>query len=216
MPALPYFGTYSRFTAENKSEGGILLGADCIVGDRFDITFDTDADGRTVPWVANRFGRKVGSIGDPSTVEQLMLCKARDFHICALLVAVYYSDQPKPGNYWGEVAIMAYDDSHASDFDAFREQVGKKIASGARVSVDLGAQGVDHVIASHGAWLPNTRQPKPQLEPGTVMLKDSITLSEKLVEGSRKKNVGCFIGGWAFLILMVVLVVAVVRSCTGA
>ena len=48
------------------------------------------------------------------------------------------------------------------------------------------------------------------------MLKDSITLSEKLVEGSRKKNVGCFIGGWAFLILMVVLVVAVVRSCTGA
>ncbi|MDD6729581.1 MAG: hypothetical protein PUE02_01480 [Eggerthellaceae bacterium] len=216
MPALPYFGTYSRFTAENKSEGGFLLGADCIVGDRFDIEFTTDDEGRTLPWVSNRFGRRVGTIDDPSTVEQLLLCRARKFHISALLVAVYYSDQPKPGNYWGEVAIMAYDDAHASDFDAFRTHVGKKIANGARISVDLGAQGIDQVIESHGLWIPNTRQPKPQLEPGTVMLKDSITLSEKLVEGSRNKNVGCFIGGWAFLIVMAVLVVAVVRSCTGA
>lgn len=216
MPALPYFGTYSRFTAENKSEGGFLLGADCIVGDRFDIEFTTDEEGRTLPWVSNRFGRRVGTIDDPSTVEQLLLCRARKFHISALLVAVYYSDQPKPGNYWGEVAIMAYDNAHASDFDAFRTHVGKKIANGARISVDLGAQGIDQVIESHGSWIPNTRQPKPQLEPGTVMLKDSITLSEKLVEGSRNKNVGCFIGGWAFLIVMAVLVVAVVRSCTGA
>ena len=54
-----YFGTYARFDTASKKEGSLLVGADNLVGDRYDIEFVT-ADGVTTAWMRNRFGARTG------------------------------------------------------------------------------------------------------------------------------------------------------------
>ena len=59
MADIPYFGTYARFDTASKKDAAVLLGADNLVGDVFDIEFVTE-DGVRTAWMKNRFGAMVG------------------------------------------------------------------------------------------------------------------------------------------------------------
>ena len=59
MQAERYFGTYARFETASKREAAALLGADNLVGDMFEIVFETEA-GTSVAWLRNRFGGMIG------------------------------------------------------------------------------------------------------------------------------------------------------------
>ena len=212
MATHDYYATYCRFFTCTKDEAGLLLGADCCVGDRMTIEVEDHALSPEADLV-NRFGAVVGHL-NPDMAQQVLLARAKGWVVRALLASVYYSEPSRatggqdeetqgPG-YWGEIVLMCFADSPA--FRAFCDTVAKALGEGARPAVELGTAGTEQVAASQGSWLPEGRVPKPEMPAGTAVVKDHLTLNEKMVEQARRRDPGCMAAGWAFIILVVALV----------
>lgn len=206
-----YFGTYARFDTASKKDAATLLGADNLVGDGFTIVFVTE-DGHAVAWIQNKFGRKIGYFDDIIS-RKLSILEARNWELRALLSFVAYTDTPEPGHYWGEFALLCNDPVVDNAFSSFAHTVARKLEEGVRPDVDLGVNGIDQVIESKGAWLPSRRVPMPQKRTGTVIMKSRRKISEKMIEQGRSKNKGCYILSWTFLIVLVLALAVVLKTC---
>lgn len=211
MQAQRYFGSYARFDTKTKREAAILLGADNLVGDVFDIVFERE-NGISVAWMKNRFGALIGFF-DEDLTHQLSVLSARGWKLQALLSFVAYTDDPAPGFYWGQAAIICYDTEVEQAFDIFVEGVSKRLADGTRPAIDLGEQGVNQVVEHKGAWQPKKTLSLPQEQDRTVIMKSQQKMSEKLIEQSRKGNKGCYVASWAFLLVLVALIIFGLKSC---
>lgn len=210
MAASPYYGTYCRFRTANKKDGSLLMGADNLVGDVFDIVFKQDGV-ETVAWLRNRFEQEIGFF-DTETSNELQLCAAKSWELHAVLTSVYFTESPEPGFYWGEAAVICYSKKDADTFGTFLQGVAGMISEGVRPDVHLGADRLQNVIDSKGSWLPEGRVPKIDVPKGTARLKDHCTFNEKMIEKARQRNVGCMIIGWVFLLAVVALIVFAIKS----
>ena len=79
-----YFGSYQKIEPSSKKEGALLLSADNIIGDSYEIIFDGD-----LAWAKNRFGARVGHF----TIDfsrQLRVLNARGWKFIALLSLVAF------------------------------------------------------------------------------------------------------------------------------
>ena len=211
MADIPYFGTYARFDTASKKDAAVLLGADNLVGDVFDIEFVTE-DGVRTAWMKNRFGAMVGFF-EPGTSRDLSLCEARGFKMQALLSFIAYSESPEPGEYWGEAAIICYDPKDAEAFECFTGNIAARMMDGIRPEVDLGEQGYAKVVESKGTWKPTKTVSLPSKQAGVAILKTRRSVSEKMIEQGRKGNKGCYILSWVFLLALIAGVIFGLRSC---
>lgn len=211
MADIPYFGTYARFDTASKKDAAVLLGADNLVGDVFDIEFVTE-DGVRTAWMKNRFGAMVGFF-EPGTSRDLSLCEARGFRMQALLSFIAYSESPEPGEYWGEAAIICYDPKDAEAFECFTGNIATRMMDGIRPEVDLGEQGYAKVVESKGTWKPTKTVSLPSKQAGVAILKTRRSVSEKMIEQGRKGNKGCYILSWVFLLALIAGIIFGLRSC---
>lgn len=211
MADIPYFGTYARFDTASKKDAAVLLGADNLVGDVFDIEFVTE-DGVRTAWMKNRFGAMVGFF-EPGTSRDLSLCEARGFRMQALLSFIAYSESPEPGEYWGEAAIICYDPKDVEAFECFTGNIAARMMDGIRPEVDLGEQGYAKVVESKGTWKPTKTVSLPSKQAGVAILKTRRSVSEKMIEQGRKGNKGCYILSWVFLLALIAGVIFGLRSC---
>ena len=211
MADIPYFGTYARFDTASKKDAAVLLGADNLVGDVFDIEFVTE-DGVRTAWMKNRFGAMVGFF-EPGTSRDLSLCEARGFRMQALLSFIAYSESPAPGEYWGEAAIICYDPKDAEAFECFTGNIAARMMDGIRPEVDLGEQGYAKVVESKGTWKPTKTVSLPSKQAGVAILKTRRSVSEKMIEQGRKGNKGCYILSWVFLLALIAGIIFGLRSC---
>ncbi len=211
MYTIPYYGTYARFDTASKKDGAVLMNADCIVGDRFTVEIDRDKGERTA-WLVNRFGTCVGYL-DEETTYRASLCAAQDWRMVALLSFVAFSEQPEPGIYWGQIAFISYDPKSAEIVEPFIERVGKLLGEGIRPVVNLDEVDFSHLKNDAQTWMPSGRAELPPKQKGTVILKSREKFSEKLIEQGRKKNIGCYIVSWAFLLAVVAAFIFSLRSC---
>lgn len=195
-----YHGFYARFDTPDKYAGGMLMGADHLVGDDYEVYFKTD-EGRVVAWVRNRFGAETGYF-DVDTSRKLQLADAREQRIRAVLSYVAYSDDPNPGQYWGQMAVFCFSARYADEMNAFVDRVAAKISEGTRPIIDLGDQAVSKVLEEPD-WLPSGTMPSPQKEAGVAVLKDRRTVSEKMVEQARARNKGCYFVSYLFIAVVV-------------
>ena len=122
-----------------------LLGADNLVGDKYDIEFVTES-GQRAAWLRNRFGAKIGFF-DADFSRQLSVIVARGWTVQAVLSFVAYTDRPAPGRYWGEVAVICFDPALEDAFGPFVDNLSRRLADGVRPEVELGEQGVAKVVA---------------------------------------------------------------------
>lgn len=206
-----YFGTYARFDTASKKDAAILLGADNLVGDVYEIVFQSE-NGISVAWLKNRFDQLVGFF-DPSFSRQLSIMKARGWTLKALLSFVAFTDSPEPGSYWGEAAILCFDSHLSSVFEPFIASTSQRLSDGVRPDINLGEQGVDQVISSKGSWKPQKTVPFPDKTSGTAIVKSRRKLSEKMIEQGRKGNKGCYVVSWAFLALIAIVILIGLKSC---
>lgn len=198
-----YFGTYQRFDTLSKKDATLLIGADCVVGEAFEIFFKTE-NGKRIAWMKNRFGAEVGFF-DEDFSRKLSLCEAKGFVMKALFALVAYNDLPSPGFYWGEAAVMCYDPRLAEPFETFIAGIGERLGNGVRPDISFGEQGVDQIIQSNGTWQPTQTVPMPEKQAGMAVLKARKKVSEGLIEQGRQGNKGCYAVSWLFIILLVVL-----------
>lgn len=211
MQAERYFGTYARFDTRSKKDAAALLGADNLIGDVFEIVFQTD-EGSSVAWMKNRFGQLIGFF-DSSFSRELSILAARGWKLQALLSFVAFTDRPEPGHYWGQAAVICFDENLEQTITPFIASTSARLSDGVRPDVDLGEQAVDQLVSSNGTWVPKKTVPFPQKEEGTVIMKSRRKMSEKLIEQGRKGNKGCYAISWLFLLLLVALALFGLKSC---
>lgn len=213
MGDMRYSGKYAEFATADKSAGSVLNGADCLVGDRFEIVFKTE-DGIDIAWMRNRFGDDVAFF-DPRTSRELAIMNARGWTLRAILSFVAYTSNPKPESYWGEAALICNNAQYDRQVDAFTANVGKLMAEGERPNINLEKAGIDQLLASNGEWTPKKTVSRPKMKPGTAIVKDRLLASEKIVEKSRERKPGCYIISWAFIIVMVAGIVGIALKLFG-
>ena len=207
----PYFGTYQTFETPSKPAAAVLLGADNMVGDIYEI--DLEMDGlEHKAWLRSRFDQNVGYF-DPEFSRTLSVYTAEGMTVKGILSYVAYTDEPDPGHYWGEAAVIAYDPNLGSEFDTFIHTLAALIGEGVRPYLDLNPIEVDHIIENEGNWTPKKTRPQPQKQKGTAILKTHRTLSDKMIEQGRQGNKGCYVGAWIFLLALVALILFGIYSC---
>lgn len=208
-----YFGAYQKFETPGKNEAGILLGADNLVGDLYEIQLKL-AEGEHKAWLISRFDQRVGCF-DAGFSRRLSVLAAGGLTMKAMLSFVAFTEEGDNSRYWGEMAIFCYDPAYADAFEKFMEGVGVKMQDNVRLRIDLGAEGVQKVLESNGAWLPEQTVPMPSRQKGTVIMKDRRSLSDKMIEQGRQGNKGCYAISWAFIIALVALVVFGIKAIMG-
>ena len=199
-----YKGFYARLEPANQKQSGMFMSADNLVGDDFEIFFKVE-EGRNVAWARNRFDAEVGYF-DADTSRKLQLAKARDQKIRCLLSFVAFSDSTDPGYYWGQMALFCFNPAYAEEMDAFVDRCAAKFKQGVRPRIDLGSQAVEKIFTEKD-WTPSETVSTPSRESGSAILKDHLTVSEKVVEQARAGNKGCYVISWLFIIVVVVAIV---------
>ncbi len=200
-----YEGFYARFDAPDKKTGALMNGADDLVGDRYAISFKVE-DGRSVAWVANKFGAERGFFSAQDS-RRIQLAQGRGQQVVALLSFVAYSDEPDPGVYWGEMAVFCFDPVDSAAMEAFIARVADKLMDGVRPDIDLSSKAVDNIFAGDD-WVPKKTVPLPDRKKrGFAIIKDHRTASERAIEQGRKGNKGCYAVSWVFIIVVVAALV---------
>lgn len=207
-----YFGRYERFETASKKDAAALLGADNLVGDVYDIDIEM-VDGAQRAWLVSRFDARIGYF-DTKISRKLSVLKAQGLTCKAILSFVAFTENSEEGKYWGDVAVICYNPAYAEDFAPFMKAVSKKLGEGVRPKVDLGADGADKIIESHGEWMPKqtVSYPDKGQNKGTAIIKRRRSVTDKLVEQGRAGNKGCYIVSWVFLLALVALIVYVVMK----
>lgn len=206
-----YFGTYHRFETASKKEAGRLLGADNLVGDLYHIECTMEGTIHKA-WLVSRFDQRIGYF-DAEFSRDLSILAARDLTLVAVLSFIAFTENPEPGHYWGEVAVVAYEPAQADDFEPFIQNVALRMQDGIRTNISLENDSIDRIIESRGTWIPEKTIPLPQKEKGTVIMKSRRSLSEKAIEQGRKGNKGCYLISWAFLLALVAGALFTMKSC---
>ena len=207
-----YEGFYGRFETPDKQTGGLLMGADNLVGDDFQVELRTE-EGRAVAWLRNKFDKEIGFL-DPDLSRKIQLAQARGQKIRALLSFVAYSDTPDPGHYWGEMAFICFNPAYASEMDAFADRVASRLAEGVRPGIAFGSSTVQKIFEEPD-WVPSDTVPLPKKEKGMAVLKDHRSASEKLIEQGRARNKGCYVVSWLFIIIVALLVIFGITGLVG-
>ena len=206
-----YFGTYQTFETVSKKDAAVLLGADNLVGDRYTIEIELDGDAHKA-WLISRFDQRIGFF-DGNFSRRLSILKANGLELTAILSFVAYTDMPEPGNYWGEMAVIAYNPAQKEAFERFITTVCTRMFDNVRTRVNFDAEGVERIISSGGSWVPEQTVPMPSKKKGTVIMKSKRSLSEKLIEQGRKGNKGCYVVSWAFIIALVAALLFGLKAC---
>lgn len=228
-----YFGAYHIFRVQSKDEAALLMSADNLVGDLYEIQIELN-EGEHRAWLVNRFGQKTGCF-DPYFSRKLSILRANGLMLKASLSLVGYTEEPsdstgnpekdksnrmeedlaqksKESRYWGEAAVFGFKEAYCESFGPFVQNVSEKLKEGVRPRINLGDEGFKQVVNSKGTWIPDQKEPKPQQQRGTVIMKDHLTLSDKMIEQGRKGNKGCYLVSWVFIAGIILLVLLFVGS----
>jgi hypothetical protein len=207
-----YEGFYARFDPPSQKEGVLLMGADNIVGTDYEIVFKTE-NGINIAWAKNRFGYEMGSF-DIDTSRKLQIAKGRGQTIRALLAYVGFSDTPEPGHYWGQMALFCYNPAYAAEMNAFIDRIAVKLGQGVRPRIDLGTQAVEKIFTEKD-WIPSETVSFSKKDSNSVIMKDERTITDGLVEQARAGNKGCYVISIAFIVVVVLALLAGVAYIFG-
>lgn len=206
-----YYGTYARFDTDDKKEAMLLIGPDNPVGDKYDIEIMESEDG-DVAWLKNKFGKMIGHL-DAKVTKELKLCKARGWEPHAYLSFLAYSEEPKPGFYWGEVAIMAYSPAINAPMANFEKKLMESMSNGTRPNISFGEGSLQQIIDTNGSWFPTDRVKMPTLDKRSAIVKDHQSANERIIEESRKGNKGCYAATIAFYAAVIIVILFGLHSC---
>ena len=208
-----YFGQYFRFETVNKKAAGCIIGPDGIMGDEMRIDFRMDGNEVTA-WLINRWGADAGYFSAADT-RSLQLLAAHGFELHPLYAFLAFSDDLREGNYWGEVAVLAYEPMFSDVFAVFSRKISKLLQEGILPIIDLSPSEINTVLSSGGTWVPERRRAMPAFDKGTVVVKSRISLMERFIEAGRARKKWTYVVGGVVSIAILAVIVFGIKSCVG-
>lgn len=201
-----YYGEYLRFSTPDKKMGGALAGPDNAIGDVGTIEFIIDENKRQVAWLKNPYGQLIGYLNNHDSYNVAVLA-AKGWNVHYVLSFTAFSEQPEPGEYWGQVAVIAYAPRYAEQFDTFLKLFAKKAGEGARPNPSMDANTQTQILANPESWQATSKVKIPKGSGRTAILKDHRSMHDSILDKARSRNVGCYIISWAFILFLVAVVV---------
>ena len=205
-----YFKIIKAFPI-NKEDSGYLLGADNIIGDEYFISFENNND--IVAKLTNRFYKTPLQFNHNDSRE-LYLIKNKGVNLRAYLSLVGFSEGNGNNNYWAEFFIIGFKKSKLKADTQFFSILSNKLAEGIKPDLNLSKVQIEKFYLDN-SFFPSACMKFQKPEKGTVYLKKRKKLSENFIEMARKRNIGCYIFGWAFLLLFVALSILTIKSFIG-
>ncbi|WP_350455292.1 hypothetical protein [Slackia heliotrinireducens] len=197
-----YFGTYLKFFTDGKKYGAALSGPDNAIGDIGTIEWDQDANGRQQAWLVNPYSIRVGHFS-PADSYNLAVYQAKGWTMRYVLSFVALTVGKSKNDYWGEIALIAYNPRYEDEIGAFLKTFSKRMGEGFRPNPDLDSDSLERAIADPTSWTTTQKIALPKFDSDTMMVKDHRTLHDKLLDKARSRNLGCYIISWAFIALLV-------------
>lgn len=197
-----YYGAYVRFQTVDKRAGAALTGSDNAVGDCGEIVWQLDEEKRQQAWLKNPYGHLIGHLNPPDSYT-LAVYHAKGWTLRYVLSFTAYSEEPEPGSYWGQVAIIAYAPRYEQQFSHFLKSFAHAAGEGLRPDPALSTSGVSRVIEDPASWATTNKVKIPQEGGKTVILKDHRSMHDKVLDQGRSRNIGCYIISWAFIIAVI-------------
>ena len=201
-----YFGEYVRFSTSDKKVGAALAGPDNAVGDIGTIEFILDDSKRQVAWLKNPYGQLVGFLNNHDSYNAAVMA-AKGWELHYVLSFTAYSEEPEPGEYWGQVALIAFAPRYAEEFNVFLKAFAKAAGDGLRPDPKLSNDSIVSVLANPAEWKPSSKIKIPRGGGRTAILKDHRSVHDSMLDAARSKKVGCYIVSWAFILAVITLVV---------
>jgi hypothetical protein len=206
-----YFGKYFKFYTTSKEDAAQLMSADNLIGDYFSLkTIYSDNQYKTL--IINKFNKEIAFLNATDS-KQIALLQTANLEITTLLSFIAFTESSDEGYYWGEVAVIAYDKKFNEAMNKYIKKISNRIKTGIRPDIDLTGEGFNKIIESNGEWTPAAVVSFPNKEKGTVVLKKQQSVLDKLTEEGRKKNKGCYIASWLFILVIVFLIALCAKSC---
>lgn len=205
-----YYAKYVIGTTTSKEEAGKLLGADNIIGDVYKVVTKLNESDH-IAKVVNRFGDSPIKF-DYCVSKEIALNEAKGFQTYAILTTVGFLQKEGEGDYFAEFIIISFPKSELNIFSVYVDEISSAVKKHQRPEVDLRASEVEEIIINKGHFISKKSHPRLEKKKGQVILKSQVRLSDKLVEQGRKKNPGCYIFGWLFLLATVALVVLLIMK----
>ena len=205
-----YFGTYQKFSAISEKEAGYLLNADNLVGDSYQIEISFDEGTRTA-WLINKFGKKIGFF-DEGFSRRMGLIKAKGWKMNAFLSYIAFTEEADKGYYWGEMAVICFDPKISEPVTQLSEWLSSRLREDVRPRIDFDTKAVEKLVATNGAWKPEQTLPILKPEKGTVIMKSSLSLGDKIIEEGRNGHIGCYAISWVFLIAVVAVILLIIKG----
>ena len=201
-----YFGEYVRFSTADKKAGAALAGPDNAIGDVGTIEFVLDNSKRQVAWLKNPYGQLMGFLNNHDSYNAAVMA-AKGWELHYVLSFTAYSEEPEPGEYWGQVALIAFAPRYATEFNAFLKKFAKKAADGLRPNPNLTTDMIGGVLANPESWEPTSKAKIPHGSGRSAILKDHRSMHDSMLDAARSKNIGCYFVSWAFILALIALAV---------
>lgn len=204
-----YFGTYATFHTVDEKTGSVLIGPDVCVGDRGTFEWDLDEDKHNRAWLVSPYGARIGYL-DSNVSNVLAVYKAKGWTLSYIFSFAAYTENKKRVDYWGQVAIIAYNPRYADEFEAFIKRFAELTGDGKRPDPELGRNGVESVLRDASSWTSHKVE-IPIHNQHTTLIKDHRTAHDQLLDKAREGNKGCYAASYIFIALLVVFVVFILH-----
>lgn len=192
---------YTIANPKDKRQAAQLTSSNSLCGNRFSLKVNSKSP---VVTIKNKFDYAVAELSEEDS-KLIKLWINKDLEVVALLTCVFYCESERKHS--AEFLFLAYPKKHAEAYDNFIETVSSKLTEGNRPDITLDEFERKEIEKSNGNFKITKFLPRPELEKGTVILKNKQTFMEKIIEAGRQKKIGCYIGSILFLLVIIVLIV---------
>jgi hypothetical protein len=205
-----YFGTYATFHTVDEKTGSVLIGPDVCVGDRGTLEWDLDEKKRERVWLVNPYGARIGYL-DPNVSNVMAVYKAKGWTLSYIFSFAAYTQKKDQVDYWGQVALVAYNPRYEDEFEAFIKRFAELTGDGKRPDPELGKSGVESVLHGGASSWASHKVEIPIHDKHTTLIKDRRTAHDQLLDKARQGNKGCYAASYIFIALLVVFVILVLH-----
>lgn len=197
---------YIIATPKDKRQAAQLTGSNSLCGDKFNLSIDSR---KSVVSIQNKFNHYVAELNEENS-KQIKLWHNKGLEVIALLSCVFYCEPERKHS--AEFLILAYPKKNSEAYENFIETVSSKLADGNRPDIKLDEFERKEIEKSNGNYKITKFLTKPELDKGTVILKNKQGLMEKIIEAGRQKKIGCYLGSILFLLVIIGLIVWLVSQ----
>lgn len=210
-----YIGGYLIIDEVTKEESERLASNACIVGMPVKITYNAETS--TFKAVLEN-GDSIGTVHPKNrlsireAIEEAWTC-------AGWLSLVYYDNEAKL--FKGEMVYQMFhvkqsQTKEQANLESYTQKTSERLAAGKRPDVVLTGNSWDQVIET-GDWESGKEQPLPidtKRNSGQVIFKRKRSVSDKLAIAAMSKNPGCHIALIVAIIIIAVIVLFLIWSCT--